>query len=197
MAEWIIAIASSVTAVTIFILWLQFKADHERSRREKAVEIMIKFMESVAQLSPGSRFIVPLLEEFDERQCNSIWNLEPFNVDIKYNPNLIICLETHIKEPILEETNGKTSLNRQQVAVLRSHAITYLNLLEVIFASWRHNVADREMIKDEFSNIISPQKDRFPLDGIRIASGIYPSISEFTTYLKHEYSKATGKGKIA
>jgi hypothetical protein len=70
-------------------------------------------------------------------------------------------------------------------------------LLEIVCAAWRHNIADRDIIRDEFAHLITPRKDYFPLDTLRIATGVYPSISEFTTFMKKEYGVSKAKGKIA
>ncbi len=107
------------------------------------------------------------------------------------------ALQQGSRDPSLDKANGQVNLNLRQVSVLRSHILGYLNLLEVVFASWRHNIADREIIRAEFGHLVTPQKDHFPLDKIRIATGVYSSIAEFSAFMKQMYSRQTGKGPVA
>lgn len=194
--QWIATISSAVTAISILVIWWQVRADHERSRREKAIDVMAMWAERVAAMPPGSRNIFYLVAELDQRQCESLYLQNPFSVDEKLEYMIVGALHGNIEPLEIVKNNGRIDLNQGQVAVLRFICITYLNLLEVVFASWRHNIGDREIIKDEFAGLVTPRKDYFPIDKIRIATGKYPSIAEFTSFMKKEYSKGSGKGRI-
>ena len=45
MLEVVTAVASSVSAMSVYLFWRQIKADHERTRREKAIQLMQFFNE--------------------------------------------------------------------------------------------------------------------------------------------------------
>lgn len=197
MAEWIIAVASCVTAVTVIIIWLQFKADHERSRREKTIDLMAMWTERMIELSPGVRFARELVEYFNDRQCKDFWNLEPFKIDEKHRYLVVGSLNYETDAPELNTENGTIRLTQHQLSILRSLVSAYLNLLETVIGAWRHNVADREMIENEFSHLISPKDRDFPLRNLLVATGKFPSIKEFSEYLSQKQRKPTGKSRVA
>ncbi len=190
MTDWIIAIANIITAFTLFVIWLQFKASHKRSRREKALEMMRMFSELLTQTSHvSSRFAFTLFENLDENQCKSLWALENFKIDSKHESLVKLCVSKHIESYSLKEINGQVELTKEYVAVLRSFAAFHLNVLEIIFAAWRHNIADRNIIENEFGALISPSKDVFLWEKLRITSGKFPSIAEYEATLRAKYAK--------
>ncbi|MDQ3917080.1 MAG: hypothetical protein M3348_01140 [Acidobacteriota bacterium] len=195
--EWITAIAGIITALTIILIWWQIRADHERSRREKAIELMDTFTGRIHEISPGVRYARKLLDKLDERQCECLWNLDAFSIDAKHEYLLNGSLEELGKNLRLEKEGSQILLTQTQVSVLRSLTASYLNILETIFAAWRHNIADREIIEDEFDLLIMPKKDHFPLEKIRIASGKYPSLAAFSDAIKRKRSRMPEKSKVA
>lgn len=197
MATCVSAIATSVTAVAIIIIWWQFKADHERSRREGAIAMMSMWAIRISEMPSGSRFTLSILKKLNEGQCASLSIQEPFAIDAKCEYLVAGVLQDQPNKQPLNKENDMILLDQHQVSIIRSFAIAYLNLLEVIFGAWRHNTADRDIICDEFGPIVTPQKDHFPLDKFRIATGRYPSIAAFTAYMKKEYSRESGKSRVA
>lgn len=197
LINWIIALANIVTASTLIIIWRQFCADHERSRRENCIEMMKIWTELTAGISLSARFAFQLFETFDENQCKLLWDSEPLKIEEKHKHLLTLSLKEYFDNLVLNENNGNIELTREQVATLRFLAASYLNLLEMIFACWRHHIGDRAIIEDEFGQLISPAKDKFPYEKLRIASESYPSISEFEKALKRKYAKESDKGQIA
>jgi hypothetical protein len=185
-----------VTALGIIIIWWQLWADHERSRRAKAVELMDIFTQRINDLSPGVRFVRKLLENLDERQCESLWDLEVFKIEAKHKHLVIGCLQEEIKNLKIEEVDGMIHLNQEQVSMLRTMTATYLNILETICAAWRHNVADREIVEDEFGLLIMPKPDHFPLERLRVITGKYPSVKSFSEAIRKN-KKMLEKRRIA
>ncbi len=68
MTQWIIAVASAATALSVFLLWKQLKADHERSRRERALDLMRFFTDNINQAPLGLRYATQLVRHLDEKQ---------------------------------------------------------------------------------------------------------------------------------
>lgn len=197
LVNWVIASANIITASTLLIIWRQFHADHERSRRQNSIEMMKVWTELTAGISLSARFAFQLFENFDENQCKSLWASDSFKIDKKYEHLLILSLKEYFDDMKFQEKNSQIELTKEQVATLRFLAASYLNLLEMIFACWRHHIGDRSIIEDEFGLLISPAKDKFPYEKLRIASESYPSISEFEKALKKKYSRETGGKTIA
>lgn len=69
----------------------------------------------------------------------------------------------------------------QPELTLRLREITayYLNILETVFFAWRHNIADRQLIAEEFGALIAPPDGTYPLEEMACATGKYPSIRQF------------------
>jgi hypothetical protein len=195
-AEWITAIASIIAAFSIVIIWKQLRNDHERSRREKAIELIDIFTGRMNEISPGIRFARKLIEKLTESQCRNLWRLEAFKIDIEHKHLVIGSLQEQIKSLQLKEINGQILLDQEQLSILRSMIASYLNVLETICAAWHYSVADREIIEEEFSSLIMPDPDYFPLAKIREATGKYPSLHVFTEAIKRK-KKLPGKKKIA
>jgi hypothetical protein len=76
--NWITAIASLVTATGVWFLWKQIKADHERSRRERACELVLERTKSLQQ---GSSLARKLVETFTEEQARKLQKEEPIEID--------------------------------------------------------------------------------------------------------------------
>ena len=91
-----------------------------------------------------------------------------------------------------------TKLNIIKSTQLRWEIITYLNILESVFIAYRHNVADKKIIKEQFRYLVNPTENHFVLEEFRKASGEenYPGIRDFAKELLKEKSETTeGKSK--
>ena len=64
----------------VILLWIQIKAEHERSRREKAVDLLLKWNDSLKKETTAARRVV---EEFTPDQCRCLYKEEPFCVNKK------------------------------------------------------------------------------------------------------------------
>jgi hypothetical protein len=193
----ITAFASLITALTLVIIWRQIRADHERSRREKAIELMNVFTGRINEISPGIWFASRLLDKLDLHQCESLWNLEKFQIDAKYENLLYGSIQWMGVDLSFEKVNNQILLSQEQVLVLRFITGSYMNVLETICAAWRHNIADRDIIEDEFGPLVMPKHDLFPIENIRVATGKYPSIAAFTKVMSHKGIGITSKSKVA
>jgi len=51
-------------------------------------------------------------------------------------------------------------------------------------SAWRHNIADKEILEEEFYDIVFLRNGKVTFEGFIIASGAYPSLREFAKALK-------------
>ncbi len=93
--------------------------------------------------------------------------------------------------------NDKFELDESHERLIAKHIRNYLNVLETIAASWRHNISDAEIVQEEFRTIfLKDGKNQFRLDTFRLATGIYPSISEICKFLVEAQQPKPGKKRI-
>lgn len=177
-------IATLITSITAFIAIAQlsimknsFIQDHERSRREKAIEYIFEW---VRYTSDGTA-AKGLVERLDEKQCTKLWKEQEFEVDVKYKN----YLERGIKDFGVTEisTSGNTIIiDCNQSALIRKRVIAYLNMTEMVIASAYNCVADKDIIMAEFSPLVCEEKNIHLLANLRKVAGgktTYPYIEKF------------------
>jgi hypothetical protein len=192
MAEWITAVMTTVIAISVFIAWRQLRADHERSRRERAIELILEWAMS---LNPKASISRKFVETLNEEQSLSLSKQESFNVEEKYKTLLSGCLEEC--EDSFKSESGRITLTHRQITSIRWEVISYLNKLEAILSAWRHNVADKDIIEEQFKYLIRPEDGHELLPNfLKVVGNYYPAISEFARHLKDTTTKK-GKEKIA
>ena len=169
------------------------RGDHERSRRQLSVELMQEWVRNLTQHSTAAR---KLVDTFSEEQAKKLYAQEPFNVDKKNVPLLDAALKDSLKC-----TGDSYKLTVEQSSSLRWEVINYLNALEVILSAWNNNIADREMLEEQFRDLVSPEKDVYLLKSFRKAAGgaaTFPCIEEFVKHLgAAKTPSTTGKGRVA
>ena len=174
----------------IYVMRHTFFSDHDRSRRLSALDMIKFWTKSLTQKSSLAR---KLVESFSDDQCQALSNQISFNIDANKRDLLI---EYFGKENIVE-SNNLIKLNEGQSSILRWEIISYLNQLETVLIAWKHNIADKEILEEEFNYLYKPEKGHTLIEKFRIATGIdsYPGIKEFVDSLKKESEKKTKKGK--
>jgi hypothetical protein len=207
------AIASSVSAVAaiialggIYFAWRQVKvmlktltSDHERSRRITSIEMLHIWHERLSKKASSSR---KLVEEFNFQQAKAVYKQEKIEIELRLKEKFFSIFpeaENDIHNPI-EETASHFSVPEKYSALLRWELVTYLNTLETVLSAWNHNVADREMIEEQFEYFISPEDNHYMLQEFRTAAGgssSYPCTEIFIEHLKSKRSLKSGKEKIA
>ena len=192
--NWLSAIANIVVAGSIIIIFKQLKSDHDRSRRERAIELIGSWARNMKQGSTAAR---KLVETFSMEQAKSLFRQEPFDIESKY----LNLLNAALEEDIDKGKADKICLNESISSELRWVVVSYLNNLEAILAAWRHNVADKNMIEEQFSYLVSQADGHYILEQFRKAAGgidSYPATDEFVTHIKKSKdTKTAGKIKIA
>ncbi len=191
LASWISAISEVVIALGLVLTYWQFRADHARSRRERAVSLVSDWANSVLQRASSAR---KLTERLNTEQTRALWNQESFKIEEKLFGLVDSALERTAPPP----DGGMITLSEEQSAEIRWQVVSYLNKLEVVLAAWRHNVADREMLSEQFHFLVSPKQNHYILERFRDVSGqanTYPSIADFVYFLRMKELPKPGKSK--
>ena len=198
MTDWIVAISSSITAITILLIWVKYRADHERSRRENAVNLCTNY---IASLNRRTASAFRFAETLNPKDSRHLYKMETFSVDAKFKALIIGASSGVLNEEDLLSSKGELKLNEELVAAIRWELITHLNSIEAVLSAWRHNVADKEMIKEQFSHLISVDDGYSIVENFRNAGGgsrAYPSIYEFVEEIVEQNKpQPSKKSKIA
>ena len=177
----------------IYVMRDTFFSDHDRSRRTKAVDL-IQFWSG--KLTKKSSLARKLVESFSEEQCKSLVAEKSFDVDTTN----ISVLNQYFDVTTFNPTNR--TLTEGQSSVLRWEIINYLNNLEAVFVAWRHNVADKEIIEEEFSYLYNAKENHSAVERFRTAAGTdsFMGVDEFIKKLKAKYEEKRkekkGKGLL-
>lgn len=154
-------------------------ADHERSRREKTVDILFEWDKRLKKEGALARKIV---ETFSAEQCRELTSQSPMQVSKKLNPHLSQLFGTDFEV----NQNDLISLNEAHSSELRWHVITYLNALETVLVAWQYSIVDREIIEHQFSYLFKPSDGHEGLKHFRVATGgedSYPAIEIFASHI--------------
>ncbi|WP_040508046.1 hypothetical protein [Leptospira wolffii] len=187
ITDWITAIGTLITALSVvfavsqvLLLKKQIKDDHERSRREKSVDLLANWAQELDQKSSITRKFAELLNE-ENLRC--IYNQESFVIPDKPEKNKKLyaaCLDLDLEH--ISTDNNQIIIPESHSAQIRWQLIKYLNNLESVISAWAYNIADRELIEDEFSYLFTDQGAGSALKKFRVLTGgakSYPSIEAF------------------
>jgi hypothetical protein len=202
LPEWVTAIATAITATgvltlrkQILMLRQQMTADHERSRRENAINYLFEWSRGLSQVSSLAR---RLAESLNDDQTRNLAGERPMRLSIDKR-NLVLGCLSHVPEGGLKESNNEILLDEREVAEIRWQLVRYLNILESIFVAARHNVADKDILLEQFGYLVSSRQGHHLLKRFRDAVGgeSYPALSELEKTLEERHSRSQpGKPKI-
>jgi hypothetical protein len=216
ITDWITALATAVSATAICFLWVQTRLlkeqgrstqaqldllqkeigdDHERSRREIAINLMLAWTEHLQRETSSAR---KLAEALTDTECRDLLAEKPLQLRFELKDKIETCLGS--APNTLTVKNDHLCLKESEVALIRWQALRFLNTLEVIMAAWRHNTADRRMLTEQFRYLFDPQKGFTILENLRSAAGgksVYPAIAEFADHVRKELGQDDpGKGLL-
>ncbi len=211
ITEWIVAVASIVTAAgVVFIgievrlsmkqlelMKMQYKADHERSRRERALDVLKHWNESVTITQPSARLLV---EGFSHEQCEKLIANKEFSIGEDNLRLLQIALDNFADcaEPKIE--GGAIHLKTDHLFRIGQQCMAFLNSLEIAVQAWHNNIADAEILEAELKYLVKPAKRYYVLQEFRDAlggTGAYPAIQSFVDHIKNSELSTKRKEKIA
>ena len=189
--EKISLIISSIGLVSLFLIWWQIKstqaqmqADHERSRRQVAIDLMMKWIDSLSSTDTGSSR--KIVESLDHENCQKIYNIEKARIPESQKT----LLEGVLGETNLTINSGYFEITDYQSSIIRGSVLTYLNSLEIVLSGWRLGISDKAIIEEEFSYLYDKEKKKGVLHNFRHIAGVhsYPSISAFCDCLSKKYN---------
>jgi hypothetical protein len=166
----------------------QLKADHERSRREKSVDILMVWSKNLKKEGSIARKIIECL---NEEQCRDVFNQQSVSISRKHE-NLIKQLFKAEHLPDIDQAGNEVTLTEAQSTELRWHAITYLNTLEFSLVAWQYSVVDKNIIESQFQYLFRPADGHEVLKHFRKAAGgenSYPAIEIFTAHISEKRRK--------
>jgi hypothetical protein len=126
-----------------------WKTQHERSRREKAIEIIRTFTQALtAQWSSTHK----LVERLDIPQLKALDDGRPFSIAETEKSEV----QAALANSPLAINNGQIQLTGEQSYQLRYQALEVLNSAEIVFQAWHRDVADPEIIQQEMRFLFHP-----------------------------------------
>ena len=161
MIDVIIMLAHIATAAGVLLVWQQVKVareetelsrkamadDHERSRRQFAIEIAREWNRGVAPETSAAR---QLIENLTPEQCQRIANHETVEIPENLRHLVEACLGP---EASSVNKDGMISLDAAHVKQVRYFGVHYLNELEIALSAWERRVGDREYLEAEFGSV--------------------------------------------
>ena len=195
----ITAITGMVTAIGVYFVYRQarllashadiFKGqlekDHERSRRENAVDLMKYYVEFRYKMGGGAK-VSALLDNLDSGDAKRLYLGEEFSISkenfLALKPFALEAapkiFEEYEKELENGRANGKFIVSPSLSKIVQNHVVTYLNVLEIVSAAYLANTVDQEMIKSEFKPVLLFQGTKRLALEFREVTGAYPSLRE-------------------
>lgn len=188
LTDWISAIAQTIAALGLVLLWWQVlllkkqtRDDHERSRRQCAIELLLRWNDF--ERTEG-HLAIAIAERMDVDCATAVWSGKPTRLPSKFKGTLERFLARQGDKKSLAREGEDVRLSEENSLELRSGMIECMNLLETIFSAARHNVADIGMIEEQFGPLIDPDVSLHRsmmriIRGVAGGSGSFPSTSEF------------------
>lgn len=176
----------------------QLVADHERSRRERAIDVLARWADSLDKAHPSARTLV---ESFSLEHCQKLKDKEGFKISSEKEELVKNVLHGYIEEDPPKIDGDHLILDDNHASHIYFLCISHLNSLEIALQSWLVNVADEKILEDELQYLIKPEKRYFVLEKLREVLGgkeCYPAIHEFVEHIKDKKNGGSGRrGKIA
>lgn len=196
LTDWITAISTTVIAVGILITLWSIVIDHKRSRRQKAVDMMLTWNSSRGLICDY------IIRALNGDQLKKLFNKQPFELEMFLKPALelfflqIGLMHPPIPEGFLEIKNDRVYLNAFQVNLFSIYAAKSVNYMEIVACAWKNDIADKEIIETEFRRVFIDKNNMFILQNYINESGVYPSIRKIAErYLDHIRKVDIGKEK--
>ena len=175
------SIAVFIYASQLIVQKKSVKEDHERSRREKGVDILNHWFSTLDKNNSTAR---KLAENISEDNLLAIWHCEAF--EMLYTPKNLQYFVVLFGE-FENKKNENIHVSAQQATEIRWQLISYLNALENVVAAWKYNIVDRKLIEAEFKYMFDHQGGA--LKKFReIMIDAYPCFDLFELEMKNKYT---------
>ncbi len=191
LADWVTAVSTFVIATGIVITLWSVIIDHQRSRKQRAIDIMLAWNSGRDLISDY------IIRSLNHEQLLKLFNKEPFEADESLKPALELfflkvgLIHLPIREDFIPVNNNKIRLDSFQANILNIYATKSINFLEIVACAWKNDVVYEPIILEEFEKVfLDPTNRNSRYDGYIKASGVYHSILEIIKrYSEHEEKK--------
>lgn len=158
----------------------QYRDDHERGRREKAVALLEHCDAHQTREQALARSVI---EQLDEQQVSTLVGQGKLALPESMKSQISRILSADISPQC---ANGRLELNETQTGELRWRGVQYLNLLETVLTAWLHNVADRHILEGQFRYLYRSTTEDGAMLRFRRALGKdnYPALDAFIRHLR-------------
>jgi hypothetical protein len=189
------AAISALTLRSLILFRKQITLDHERSRRERALDLLVSFVNLQNPVDHEATYALRLIYRMSSDQCRALCRNEPFAVDEANRPYLDLYRAIYYHRlPLAKKPDPKSlQLTLGEVIALDKTATAICNRVELIAAAWKHNIADREILEEEFKTVYCVEPDKFILETYRAASGIFPSTKAICMHFKGQQETKPAK----
>lgn len=170
----LVALAGLLAAAgAAFIVFRQWRGEHERLLRKAAVDLCMDWTRS---LDPAIFAVTNLLELLDGEACRRIEKLDRVVFDSKK-----MQLIRNIFNDDIAGDGDKIVIDGHRVLFIRQSAMKYLDLMESVLTAWQQGVADRGIIEKLFTPLFQKTKGATGLKMFRNAVGtaFFPAIALF------------------
>ena len=171
-AEWVGAISEAVTAIGVAFAYFalrdshtqiktareileatrtQAADDHERSRREGAVQYLLVWTNSLTRAGSSA---AKLIDRVDLNTCRKIEARQEAKIEKDHSELLTACFPP---DTAFQRVGEDIVLTVQQSAEIRALIVKYLNILESIMCAWSYSAVDEEIILSEFRFLVEPE----------------------------------------
>lgn len=167
------------------------KKQYDQSRREKTVEMVIRYTHDVNKETKATEKIV---SQLNDEQCQDLYNGNAFTVDSKTKEQLCkIC--PYKKECLMDSEKPKDlCVNEKKECVIdgellyfvRNNIIGYLNSLESVLLAWQLGIVDQDALEEQFNFLDKKRQKERALETFRMIAGngkSYPAIEKFYQHL--------------
>jgi len=158
-----------------------WESQHERARREKAIEIVRTFTQSLtAQWSSTHK----LVERLETDQLKDLDDGKPFSIAVVEKSDV----QAALPNASLDIRDNRIHLTGEQSYQLRYQALDVLNNAEIVFQAWQRDVADPTIIEQEMRFLYQPD-DPHPTTLMQRYRNIfhgeryYPALYRFIAHL--------------
>ena len=188
ITDWVSSIVSLFGLIGIIALYFSFRAykdDHERSRREKAIEMVQLWTTDLDKNTSSAQKFVEMLSR---EQCIKIANGGKFKISKSEQVDALKkCFDEKNMPKGLDIATEEYEIPGNISYQIRWLIVQYLNLLETILLSGREGIAKQSILDEQFQYLVNRNKGKTALRTYREANNAemdYPSITEFIRKLE-------------
>lgn len=186
------ALAIIVLAIQTILLKQQITKTHEQARRDKTIEVLQAWCESLGNVSGFTEKVESLLTQ---EQCFALYERRPFTV--KGEAKRLICEFCRAERLNTCDSCSDSELivENMLLSKIRWSLVSYLNSTEIVALSWQQCIVDRNIIESEFDHLYNTQTGKKFLQNFRACThqgNAFPAIEELCEEIKRKKIPKTG-----